>query len=167
MLPFYPAPPPLHPFPIPFPPLHYVVLSVKVDAQMDFTYTQNFTVLTYVFTLLSSMPLPPCLSSPPPLPPLLQGAAAGCKLLLCGRPAVDSKVLLQRSALLELVRQGEGEGGLLIGGATDRWSYLSLVLGLHWNLSIKDTRNNEHLSNEDSVCLLSQPHGAMYISTSE
>ena len=76
---------------------------------------------------------------------------------------MDSKVLLQRSALLELVRQGEGEGGLLIGGAT----YLALALGLQWNLSIKDTLNKGHLSNEDSVCLLSQPHGAVYKSTSE
>ena len=59
----------------------------------------------------------------PPLPP--QGAAAVCSLLLCGWPAVDSEVLLQRSALLELVRQGEGEGGLLIVGATSPlfWVY--------------------------------------------
>ena len=103
-----PSPPPFS-YPISTPSL----CGVKCESgRTNGLYVHSELYSTYVCVHIVILDAPPPMPLFSPLPsPLLQGAAAGCKLLLCGRPAVDSKVLLQRSALLELVRQGEGEGG--------------------------------------------------------
>ena len=42
----------------------------------------------------------------------------------------------------------------------------NVCISHQWHLSIKDTLNKGHLSNEDTVCS-PQPHRAVYKSTSE